>query len=155
MSDNSDDALTVTRTIDAPVETVFAAWTTPETLRQWWGPGDFTCPEATVDLRPGGHYRLVMQTKGGMTMVVSGTYREVVAPKRLVYTWRWESGPLPPAGAAESEVTVEFRGDEDRTQVVVTHRAFPVDHGPDMYRVGWDQGLEKLDRTLSEGPAHA
>jgi uncharacterized protein YndB with AHSA1/START domain len=150
---NANDALVVRRTIDAPVDRVFAAWTTPEMLRRWWGPGDFTCPEASVDLRPGGGYRLLMRMGNGMEMVVSGTYREVVAPTRLVYTWRWESGP--PAGPDESEVTVEFGDDGGRTQVVITHRAFPTGHETGAYHVGWKEGLEKLDRTLSEGEAHA
>jgi uncharacterized protein YndB with AHSA1/START domain len=153
MTDQSGETLTVARTIDAPRDQVFAAWTRQETLRQWWGPGGFTCPEATVDLRPGGQYRLVMQASGGMTMVVSGTYREVVAPSRLVYTWRWESGP--PAVGGESEVTVVFRDLGGRTEVVVTHRAFPEGHGPDMYRSGWEEGLEKLEQTVSGRSAHA
>ena len=51
-------ALSLTRVIRAPLEKVFAAWTRPELLRQWWGPGPVTCPEAEVDLREGGAYRL-------------------------------------------------------------------------------------------------
>jgi hypothetical protein len=49
----------LTRLIEAPRDQV-RAWTDPEHLRRWWGPGAFTCPEAEVDLRPGGTYRLVM-----------------------------------------------------------------------------------------------
>ena len=42
------------------------------------GPGGFTCPDAVVDLRPGGTYRLVMKPPGdGPMMSVTGTYREV------------------------------------------------------------------------------
>ena len=50
--------LTLTRIIPAPREEVFAAWTDPELLKEWWGPGPVTCPEAHVDLREGGAYRL-------------------------------------------------------------------------------------------------
>ncbi len=92
MTDQSDH-VEIVRTIEAPREQVFRAWTDPDELRRWWGPGEFRCPEAQVDLRPGGSYRLVMQPTAGDPFVLGGTYREVEPPARLVYTWRWETGP--------------------------------------------------------------
>jgi uncharacterized protein YndB with AHSA1/START domain len=65
---------------------VFRHWTDPDHLWRWWGPGGFTCPEAVVDLRPGGSYRLVMQPHGGPTMSVTGVYRQVDPPSLLVHT---------------------------------------------------------------------
>jgi uncharacterized protein YndB with AHSA1/START domain len=85
----SSDAVVVRRAVAAGRERVFNSWTDPDQLRRWWGPSGFTCPEAVVDLRPGGSYRLVMQPPGGgPLMSVTGTYREVDPPTRLVYTWR-------------------------------------------------------------------
>jgi uncharacterized protein YndB with AHSA1/START domain len=91
----SPDRVEIVRLIDAPRDEVFHAWTDPEQLRLWWGPGEFTCPEAEVDLRPGGRYRLVMQPTAAEPFVLGGSYREVAAPERLVYTWRRETGPAP------------------------------------------------------------
>jgi uncharacterized protein YndB with AHSA1/START domain len=139
--------LEITRVIDAPRAQVFRAWTDPDELRRWWGPGEFTCPEAHVDLRPGGRYRLVMQPTAGEPMVVGGTYREVEPPVRLVYTWRWESGP--PAGESESLVTVEFRDLGERTEVFLTHSEFPPEHGPAPYQLGWEGGLDKIEQLLA------
>jgi uncharacterized protein YndB with AHSA1/START domain len=136
----------VQRVIDAPRVDVFAAWTSPDALRQWWGPGDFTCPSASVDLRRGGRYRLVMIAPDGTEMVVAGEYREVTPPERLVYTWRWESGP--PAGAEESVVTVDFHDLGASTRIVLRHESFPEGHDESLYRLGWDGGLQKLDRTV-------
>jgi uncharacterized protein YndB with AHSA1/START domain len=82
----------IERVIAAPREQVFRAWTDPEVLRRWWGPGEFTTAFAEVDLRPGGEYLLVMQPPHGDPMHLAGTFREVVAPERLVYTWRWARG---------------------------------------------------------------
>ena len=144
------DRVRVTRVIDAPRHEVFRAWTDPEILKAWWGPGAFTCPEAEVDLRPGGDYRLVMQPTSGEPMVLAGTYREVDAPSRLVYTWRWATGPA--ATGDESLVTVEFVDAGDRTEVRLSHEDFPPDHGPAPYALGWDGGLEKLEALLT-GPA--
>jgi uncharacterized protein YndB with AHSA1/START domain len=142
----SDDAVEITRIIDAPREEVFSAWTDPAKLREWWGPGEFTCPEADVDLRPGGTYRLVMQPTGGDPFVLGGSYREVEVPSRLVYTWRWETGPA--ADGSESLVSVEFRDRGERTELVLTHTEFPASHGEAPYRMGWEGGLDKLAALL-------
>lgn len=150
----SDDAeVRVARMIDAPRERVYEAWTTPSLLRQWWGPGGFTCPEAEVDLQPGGRYRLVMQPPGGERMIVTGIYHEIVAPSLLVYTWQWESGPEDPGH--ESLVTVEFRDHGERTEVIVSHGQFPAAHDLSPYRTGWEEGLGKLDLHASGRAAHA
>jgi uncharacterized protein YndB with AHSA1/START domain len=139
----TDDVVRITRVIDAPREEVFRAWTEPEQIRQWWGPGEFTCPEAEVDLRPGGSYRLAMQPTAGEAFIVGGTYREVEPPVRLVYTWRWETGPA--ADGSESLVTVEFHAREGRTELTLTHTEFPESHGPAPYQMGWEGGLDKFE----------
>lgn len=138
--------LEMSRVFDVPRDEVFRAWTDPVELARWWGPGEFTCPQADVDLRPGGSYRLVMQPKGGDAMVLGGTYREVEPPERLVYTWRWESGWPDPT---ELVVTVEFRDLGERTEVLLTQEGFTDDTGVQANRWGWDGGLDKLAAHLS------
>ena len=144
---NDDAVVEIVRIIEAPREQVFRAWTDPDELRRWWGPGEFTCPEAEVDLRPGGRYRLVMQPTAGEPFVLAGTYREVEPPARLVYTWRWETGPA--ADGSESLVTVEFRDRGDHTELVLTHSEFPASHGPAPYRMGWEGGLVKFEARFA------
>jgi uncharacterized protein YndB with AHSA1/START domain len=137
----------ITRIIDAPREDVFRAWTEPEQIRQWWGPGEFTCPQAEVDLRPGGAYRLAMQPATGDPFIVAGTYLEVEPPARLLYTWRWETGPA--ADGSESRVRVEFNARGDQTELVLTHTDFPASHGPAPYRMGWEGGLDKFEALFA------
>jgi uncharacterized protein YndB with AHSA1/START domain len=141
------DKVEVVRTLDAPREEVFRAWTDPEQIRSWWGPGEFTCPEAEIDLRPGGSYRLVMQPTAGDPFVVAGTYREVEPPARLVYTWRWETGPA--ADGSESLVMVEFRDRGTKTELALSHSDFPASHGPAPYQMGWEGGLDKFERLFA------
>lgn len=74
----------ITRVFDAPRERVFAAWTTAEHLAHWFGPKGFTVPSCEADPRPGGAFRLVMRSPDGKEYRVRGSYREVVAPERLV-----------------------------------------------------------------------
>jgi uncharacterized protein YndB with AHSA1/START domain len=46
--------VTLTRTFDAPAALVWAAWTEPERMAQWWGPHHFTNPVCEIDARAGG-----------------------------------------------------------------------------------------------------
>ena len=145
--EESADRVRITRIIDAPQDDVFRAWTEPDQIRRWWGPGEFTCPEAEVDLRPGGSYRFAMQPTAGDPFIVAGTYREVDAPARLVYTWRWETGPA--ADGSESLVSVEFHARGAQTELVLTHTEFPEAHGPAPYKMGWDGGLDKFEALFT------
>ena len=82
---NTDTAaaavLTMRRRFDAPRARVFAAWTQPEMLRTWFGPAGTTVPDAQVDLREGGAYRIAMHMPDGELYVVRGVYTELRAPK--------------------------------------------------------------------------
>ena len=77
--------LHLTRIFEAPVQAVWAAWTDPSQLAQWWGPKNFTNPVCEIDARPGGAIRIVMQAPDGARYPMVGTYHEVVAPERLVF----------------------------------------------------------------------
>ena len=78
--------ITITRVFDAPRELVWRSWTEPDQLAQWWGPSGWSTPVSavTMDVRPGGEFRLVSTNEDGAEMPVQGTYTEVVAPERLV-----------------------------------------------------------------------
>jgi uncharacterized protein YndB with AHSA1/START domain len=74
-----------TRVIDAPRELVFAAWTDPEHLSQWWGPDGFTTTTSAFDMRPGGVWRFVMHGPDGRDYENRITFDEIVEPERIVY----------------------------------------------------------------------
>ena len=54
---------------------MFAAWTTPELLRQWWGPTGVRCIAAEIDLRVGGTYRIGNEIPDGSVIWISGEFR--------------------------------------------------------------------------------
>jgi uncharacterized protein YndB with AHSA1/START domain len=86
-----DREVVMTRSFAAPRERVFDAWTKPELVKRWFGGAGFTIPECEIDLRPGGRYRWVMQrTAGPERFTMTGTYREILRPVRLVNTQEWE-----------------------------------------------------------------
>lgn len=142
--------LRVQRVVNATRERVFHAWTDPEELEKWWGPGEYTTPEARVDLRVGGTYSLVMQPPDGAPPFrLSGTYLEIDPPSRLVYTWRWDTDEF---GPGETTVTVEFVERDGRTEVVVEHGPFVDKDASTPYELGWTGGLENLATHL-EAPS--
>ncbi len=126
-----DLALVVRRTIRAPVERVFNAWTRPEHLMQWWGPRPVRCSSAEVDLRVGGHYRIANQFPDGNILWIVGEFEQVKPPHKLVYTWRLEPG-LP----SSERVTVRFEPREGGTEVIVVHERI----GDAATRVTHEQG---------------
>jgi uncharacterized protein YndB with AHSA1/START domain len=78
--------ITFTRVYDAPRELVWKAWTEPERLVEWWGPPGWSTPleSVTMEVRPGGAFRLTSVSDERAEMPVVGEYREVVEPERLV-----------------------------------------------------------------------
>lgn len=130
-------AIQITKSFPAPRTQIFRAFTVPEELARWWG------PEATAqtDLRAGGHYRLTMRF-GGHEMCTTGTYVEVDAPQKLVFTFAWE-------GEQEMTlVTIEFREQGDGTEVVITHEGFSTEEAASNHQQGWIDCTDRIYRTL-------
>lgn len=141
-----ETTLRLARVFAAPREEVFRAWTSPDALKQWWGPPGHGTASAEVDLRAGGRYRLGMRKlPDGDVFYLSGTYREVKAPEKLVYTWRWEAEPE----YGETLVTVEFRDRGTSTEVVLTHEQFPTEKMREQHGQGWSGCLDRLADLLA------
>lgn len=86
----SDRELVLTRAFDAPRALVFEAFTSPEHLPHWMlGPDGWTMTDCEVDLRPGGRWRFAWSGVDGAAMELSGEYREVDPPARIVQTESW------------------------------------------------------------------
>jgi uncharacterized protein YndB with AHSA1/START domain len=132
--------LRLTRTFPAPCEKVFRAWTDPNALKRWAAPGERTAPVVEVDLRPGGRYRIDMRAPDGSVDRVTGVYRTVDPPHRLVYTWYWETKPE----MGETLVTVEFQAQAGATQVTLTHERFPNNEVRDRHEHGWGGCMDKF-----------
>ena len=77
--------LVITQHVPAPVEEVWAAWTSAEGWARWWWP-QWADTEYVVDARPGGTY-LARSVEGDAR--VTGEFTTVEAPHLLEMTWRW------------------------------------------------------------------
>ena len=138
-------ALALTRTYPVSPEKVWRAWTDPQAVRQWWGPGPGEPVSlAELDLRVGGRFRIVFGGPDGKAHECAGVYREVVPNRKLVFTWSW------PRTTPEriSVVTVELKAAPRGTDLVFTHQALFDEKVRDDHKRGWTGTLDKLGAFL-------
>jgi uncharacterized protein YndB with AHSA1/START domain len=139
-------SLTLKRRLNARPEKVYAAWTDPEKLAQWWGPTGTLADSvrAEMDVRVGGRFRVSFKTGDGEYHEVGGAYREVVPNQRLVFSWAWHSTP-----ERESLVTISLRGESDGTLLTLHHEQFFDQAARDGHERGWTGTLERLEKYLA------
>ena len=148
------------RLFDAPVETVWQAWTDPEQLKQWWGPENVTIPECEVDLRVGGRLYIVMEAGEGM-----GEYAGTRWPMEAEYTVVEANAKLAYAAKAWTEGQRETTEIDQVTELVMTDEngktrlklvATINKTGPDAtmaaegMQYGYEQQFNKLDGYLAK-----
>lgn len=75
----------IERTLDAPIEMVWEAWTNPKHADQWWGPNGFTNKTEKHELRVGGVWLYTMVGPDGRVFPNRQEYLEIEKPNRLVY----------------------------------------------------------------------
>ena len=134
------------RTIAAPPEKAFDAWTRPERMKKWLCRGHDTAEVAVreADVRAGGRLALAIDYQGHH-YELRGTYREVQRPEKLVFTWRWEGEPE----FGETVVSVEFRplGSGAMTEMVLSHQGFRNLEGQHSHELGWKACFDMLEKT--------
>lgn len=162
----TDHEIIITRVFDAPRRLVYEAWTDPKHMAQWWGPRDLTNPVCTMDVRPGGAYRIVMHAPDGVDYPIKGVFHEVVPPERLVMTIdcsehndAWHDMVNPgrdrrlgrPALDLLLTVTFEERGGKTTLTMRQDFRSGAIRDGMLKMgmRDGWSQSLDKLTELLA------
>ena len=139
------------RVFDAPRDRVFAAYTDPELIPQWWGPRRMTTIVDQMDVRPGGAWRFISHDCDGQEQGFRGIYREVTPPERLVQTFEWEG--LPGHVIVET-VTFEDLGGE-RTKVTTRSLFHTPQERDGMLNSGMESGLTESHERLAELLAQA
>ena len=150
VENSGERALVVTRAFAAPRASVFRALTTPALVKRWLlGPDGWTMPVCEIDLKPGGKFRYLWR-KDGAEMGVSGTYREIAPPERIVHTEafddNWTNG--------ESLVTTMLDEMDGRTTMSMTIRYASQESRAIALAAGMLEGMtatyDRLDSVISE-----
>ena len=115
----------ITRIFDAPREHVFKAWTDPDEVAAWFGPGHVDTPRdrIRIDLRVGGRYELTMVRRdGGGEFAIGYDIVELVPPELLVL----RSDPMPEIGMPEPMVVrIELHDHGDKTRMTLSDGPYP------------------------------
>jgi uncharacterized protein YndB with AHSA1/START domain len=159
-SNNTADAITITRTFNAPRELVWRAWTEPEHFMRWWGPEHYTSPVAKMDLRVGGTYLASIRSPEGQDFYSTGEYREITPPERLVFTDAFADaeGNVVPASyyGMEGEwpnnilITVTLEEENGRTRLTMRQDGIPTGEMGEQMAAGWNEYFDKLAAALGQ-----
>jgi uncharacterized protein YndB with AHSA1/START domain len=131
----NDNVLRLERLIAAPPERVFALWTEPDQLVKWWGPEGFDVPESALNVRVGGRWCTTMRAPDGRLLIVSGVYRVIDPPNRLVLTWAWDDDNG--VRGHETEITITFQSAPGGTRLTLVQQTFATAEGRDRHCHGW------------------
>jgi uncharacterized protein YndB with AHSA1/START domain len=145
MENNTKDReLLLTRTLNAPIDLVWEVWTKPEHIAKWWGPNGFTNTITTMDMKPGGEWKLVMHGPDGTNYPNRSIFREIVHHKKIVFQHYNPNFTATIEFEAVGEQThlkwhMLFESSEEFMQVVKTFKADE----------GLKQNIEKLNQYLA------
>ena len=93
MSEHHD--LKLERTLDAPRELVWKAWTDPEHIKRWWAPRPYQTPECEIELKPGGKFYTRMIGPDGFDFSGTACVLDVVPGERIVWSTTMKDGYRP------------------------------------------------------------
>ncbi len=147
MNTSNDTTVEIERVIEAPRQRVYAAWTEPGLLKQWWGPDGVETHELVFEANVGGNFRWVLSTQEGERMATRGEFREVQPGEKLAFTWEPDGDD---DDTFESLVTLEFRAiDAATTELRLTQENLPSEESRDEHTDGWNSALDKFEHFLA------
>jgi uncharacterized protein YndB with AHSA1/START domain len=151
---DATNAVLIERIYAAPLERLWQVITDPRHLPQWMcAPADEGCGGQPIvwDFRVGGAIRIPMKGSFGETAEF-GTFLEIEAPTRLVYTFRWENDV--PHALGETRVTFTLEAiSETSTLLKLEHRGFTSHEEVESHTWGWGIALEALPPVLATATA--
>ena len=129
--------ITVETLVNAPVADVWAAYTTPEDIKQWNSASDdWHTTKASVDLREGGQFSSRMEAKdGSFGFDFAGTYTRIVPYKLIEYSF------------GDRAAVVEFVQAVNGVTVRVTFDA-ETTHPEEQQRQGWQAILGNFSKHV-------
>lgn len=129
--------ITVETNVAAPIEEVWAAWNSPEDIKEWNAASDdWHTTAATVDLREGGTFSARMEAKdGSMGFDFAGTYTRIVEHHLIESRF------------GERTLRVEFLPRNGQVSVRETFDAEDT-HSEEQQRQGWQAILDRFARHV-------
>ena len=141
-------SLEIKRFINAPRNRVYAAWTDPAQLKEWFGPESVRTRNLVAEPRIGGKFRWDLTNPEGEEMTVHGEYRELQADRKIVFTWQWDDDEA--WEERVSLVSVELSDRDGGTELRLTHTQLPSEESRDRHHEGWNSVLDRLEKFFNK-----
>lgn len=142
-NDLAKRTLTIRKTLDAPVELVWEAWTQTEHIVKWWAPKGMTVKVVKHDFKVGGEWKYTMSMPDGNEFISEGVYSEIEQLKKIITSANFR----PMTEGVEMRSLFEKDGDK-------THFTFSVVHPTEEYKLqqekmgfynGWGSTFARLE----------
>ncbi len=148
------DPVVVEGVFNTSAARLFRAWTNPDEIVRWFGPGDTPLLSARVDPREGGLWEFAYSERDGVQDVMTGEYVFVVQDEQLIFTWRHErrlsGGNV--EKTSPSLVTVTFEDVDGGARLHLRHERIVRESGRLGVADGWSGSFSNLQQ-LVEHPA--
>ncbi len=139
-----ETTLELRRVFDATPEALFDAWLRREEFAAWIGPEGIDCEVPLLEPQVGGRYEITMRLTNGQVIPVSGSFRTIERPTRLVFSWGWNGDPT-----RQTLITLEFTPRGPRTELLLRQEGLGSVGNRDDHARGWNSALNKLERYLA------
>jgi uncharacterized protein YndB with AHSA1/START domain len=133
------NGFTLTRSIKASPDRVWAAFTNADEYAAWVWPAEWN-PKCTIDLRVGGEFHVSSEARG---LSIQGTYREIEPITRLVINWTRSNR------SGDTLLTITIEPADDGSTLTLTHENFPDEASLADHENGWTDCLSRLPGYLS------
>ncbi|MBP6910747.1 SRPBCC family protein [Patescibacteria group bacterium] len=133
-------AITVSTTVNAPIDHVWEVWNNPEHITQWcFASDDWHAPKAENDLRVGGKFTTRMEAKdGSFGFEFGGMYTNINGKETIEYSM--DDG---------RKVSIKFEDMGDSTKVTETFDA-ETQNSEEMQRAGRQAILDNFKKRAEE-----
>lgn len=145
MSNTEKGMVTVSKSFPITKDALYKAWIETEQLKQWWKPMGKSLQTVENDVRKGGQLQYWFEDN----LQVSGTYKQVDAGNKLVYSWIWQF-PETSLHNGDYLLTVVFQEEGQESSLSVTQENIEQEHAIQPHEKGWEEALDALHRYLSK-----
>lgn len=142
----------VRRHLAASPARVFAAFADASLVSRWLTPSrDIRLDVTEFDFRVGGRYRFAYHVPGRDAMVVTGMYRVIEPPSRIVFSW--DIQPPDEHAGVRSEVTISLNPDGTGTDLLIRHAQLTGPGAQERHAIGWTGAIDHLAELITENTA--
>ncbi len=142
MNTRETESLVVTRVFPIDIQKLFRAWSDPGKMQKWLFPfpaGGSVEVENRFEV--GGNYQLKMHNPDGDVHTMTGTYKEIIPNRKIVFTWNTTE-------VQDTVVTIELHAVDEGTELVLTHDMFPDADSAQNHTEGWEGCLVNLEKSI-------